>query len=145
MTDRITERLGLRWGRAAPIAASRLVVGGAYFACLAAHDPLIFTALMCVVACATDIGTAPTWAWSQDVGGKHVGAVVGWSNMWGNVGAAIAPLAFQRLLTRHPDHPTAAWQSAFLFCGIIQVVAMIAALGIDARHPIVPRDSEPSQ
>ncbi len=136
VTDRAVRRLGLRWGRAAPMAGSRLVVGAAYLACLGANDPLTVTLLMCVVAWATDVGVAPMWAWGQDVGGRHVGAVVGWANMWGNFGAAAAPLVFQRLLRANPDDPAAGWQSAFLLCAVLQVVAAVAALGVDASRPI---------
>ena len=136
VTDRAVRRLGLRWGRAAPMAGSRLVVGAAYLACLGAGDPLTVTLLMCVVAWATDVGVAPMWAWGQDVGGRHVGAVVGWANMWGNFGAAAAPLVFQRLLRANPDDPAAGWQSAFLLCAVLQVVAAVAALGVDASRPI---------
>src|SRR5207244_2734331 len=94
LTDRAARRWGLRWGRAMPVAASRLVVGGAYLACLGLHDAAVVTALMCVVAWATDMGTAPMWAYGQDVGGRYVGATIGWANMWGNFGAAVAPEVF---------------------------------------------------
>lgn len=133
LTDRALRAFGPRWGRALPMAGSRVVVGAAYVACLGATDALELTLLMCVVAWATDVGTAPTWAWAQDVGGRHVGAVVGWANMWGNFGAASAPLVFQALLTLDADDPAYGRRAAFLFCACIQILAAVAALGVSGR------------
>jgi ACS family glucarate transporter-like MFS transporter len=138
VSDRLVRRYGLRWGRAAPVAASRLVVGGAYLACPGLADPLAVTAMMVLVAWATDAGTAPVWAWGQDVGGRQVGAVIGWANMWGNLGAAVAPMAFVRIRGAFDD-PAAGWNAVFLLCACTQVVAAVAALGIDARRPIAGR------
>lgn len=136
LTDRAVRRYGLRWGRAVPVAASRLVVGAAYLACLGAADPLGVTLLMCVVAWATDVGTAPVWAYAQDVGGRHVGAVIGWANMWGNVGAAVAPMVLVRVKDAYPEDPAAGWGAAFLVCAATQLVAAAAALGINAAKPV---------
>ncbi len=144
LTDRAVRRFGLRWGRAAPVAVTRLAVGGAYLGCLGAADPVSVTLLLCVVAAATDMGTAPVWAWGQDVGGRHVGAVIGWANMWGNLGAAAAPQVFQWLRDRHPADPAAGWDAAFLVCAATQVVAAVAAVGVDARRPIGPPDRTPA-
>ena len=136
LSDLAVRRVGLRWGRAAPVAVTRLAVGAAYVACTGATDPLTVTLLLCVVAAATDMGTAPVWAWAQDVGGRHVGAVLGWVNTWGNVGAAVAPLVVQAIRNRYPDDPAAGWQAAFLACGGVQLVAAAAAVGIDASRAV---------
>ncbi|MBX9628596.1 MAG: MFS transporter, partial [Gemmataceae bacterium] len=137
LTDRAVRRYGLRWGRAVPVAASRLVVGAAYLACLGAADPVAVMLLMCVVAWATDVGTAPVWAYAQDVGGRHVGAVIGWANMWGNLGAWLAPMVLSRVARdAYPGDPAAGWDAAFLLCAATQLVAAAAALGIDARRPV---------
>lgn len=136
VSDRAVRRIGLRWGRALPVAVTRLAVGGAYLGCLGVHDPLAVTLLLCVVAASTDMGTAPVWAWAQDVGGRRVGAVLGWANMWGNLGAAVAPLVVQAVRDWYPHSPTTGWQAAFVLCGGVQLVAAIAALGLDASRPI---------
>jgi len=143
LTDFATRTLGLRWGRAVPMAASRVVVGLAYVACLWADTAVALTALMCVVAWATYVGTAPTWAWAQDVGGRHVGAVVGWANMWGNFGAAAVPLVYRALMAGYPDDPAAGGRVAFLLCAAAQAVAAVAALGVSAERPITAARPEP--
>ena len=44
--------------------------------------------LFSIVAFGTDFGGPSIWAFTQDVGGRHVGSVLGWGNMWGNLGAS---------------------------------------------------------
>ena len=136
LSDRLVRRVGLRWGRALPVAGSRLVVGAAYLACPFLPGPVAVTAMMVLVALATDFGTAPVWAYAQDVGGRHVGAVIGWANMWGNFGAAVAPPLFVRIREAFPGDPAAGWNAVFLLCAATQLVAAAAALGIDASRRI---------
>lgn len=135
LSDVLVRRIGRRWGRAVPVAGSRVVVGAAYLACPFAGDAAAVAALMVVVALATDLGTAPVWAYAQDVGGRHVGAVIGWANMWGNFGAAVAPMAFVRIRGAF-DTPAAGWNTVFLLCAATQLVAAAAALGINAARPV---------
>jgi hypothetical protein len=60
-----------------------------------------------VGAFATDIGVSPFWAFCQDVSGRYVGSVLGWTNMWGNfVLAGITALgmdASKPLIPREPE------------------------------------------
>jgi MFS family permease len=128
--DFTTRRFGPRWGRALPIAGSRLAIGAAYAVCLMKPDATTVLIMMIVVAFATDLGMAPMWAWTQDVGGRHTGAVMGWANMWGNFGAAIFPLVAKQLKLSQPDQ---AWPILFGICAASQIVAALAATGIDAR------------
>ncbi len=144
-TDRIFRLAGPRWGRSIPMAASRVIVGLSYIVCLFLGDALWVTIMMCVVAAATDMGNPAFWAYCQDVGGKYVGSVVGWGNMWGNLGAAIAPQLFILIKSYHPDDPKAGWASVFLVCAVVQVIGAVAAMGIDATHPIkMDGDKSPS-
>jgi nitrate/nitrite transporter NarK len=92
--------------------------------------------MMCVVAMATDMGNPAFWAWCQDVSHKHVGSVVGWGNMWGNIGAALAPVIIVRVKGLYPDDPAMGWNAVFLMCAVVQVFGTLASLGIDSTHPI---------
>ncbi|MFZ9792272.1 MAG: MFS transporter [Gemmataceae bacterium] len=136
VTDRCFRNMGPKWGRALPMAASRIVVGLAYLVCLKLGDAFLVTMMMCVVAMATDMGNPAFWAWCQDVGGKHVGSVVGWGNMWGNIGAALAPEVFILVKSMYPADPMMGWNAVFLMCALVQVVGALAAMGIDATKPI---------
>lgn len=140
ISDAATRRLGPRWGRALPVAVTRLAVGGAFLGCVGAADPLTVAVLMAGMAMATDMGTAPVWAWGQDVGGRHVGGVIGWANMWGNLGAWLSPLVVGEIVAGYGDDVAAGWKVAFLLCAGLQIVAAVAALGIDARRPVTGHD-----
>lgn len=131
VSDAAIARFGPRWGRSLPIAMSRLAIGAAYVGCLIWPDPFVVMLMMMMVAFATDLGMAPMWAWTQDVGGRHTGSVMGWANMWGNFGAAVFPLVMKQL-----NH----WPSMFALCAAIQILAAAAAWGMDARRPIGQSD-----
>jgi len=134
LTDRLTRALGLRWGRRLPMALTRFVAMSAYIACLFLDSPWAMTLAFCVVAVATDLGTASVWAFKQDIGGRYVGAVLGWGNMWGNVGAAVSPLLLSWVIED-------SWDLGFLMCAAAFALAGIAALGVDATSPLrVPKD-----
>jgi ACS family glucarate transporter-like MFS transporter len=108
----------------------------AFLACVPFASPWAVTGALCLVAIATDLGTAATWAFLQDVGGRHVGSVLGWGNMWGNFGAALSPLILDWIIG--PGR----WGACFCACAAAFLLSGVAALGIDARIPIVPPDAE---
>ena len=90
-----------------------------------------------------DLGIPGIWAFAQDVGGKHVGAVLGFGNMFGNLGAAAA--AYVYLWSDqwfYYDESTRSIGSMHGHEGTIHaamagfVVSGIAAIGINAAKPI---------
>ena len=109
---------------------------GGFLACLTLDSPEAITAALALVAFSTDLGTPALWAYMQDAGGKHVGSVLGWGNMWGNLGAAASPLALEAM--RH----ALGWQGVFLTCAAAFLVSGISAAGIDATVPIVTEADE---
>lgn len=142
-TDLLSPRIGRRWGRALPIAITRLGAALAFVGCLWVKDPWLATALFALVAFFCDLGIASIWAFVQDVGGKHVGSVLGWGNMWGNFAAAIAPLLYgYLLLPANASYLTQTfgsnWNAMFLMCAAAFVWSSVHALGINASRPLVP-------
>jgi ACS family glucarate transporter-like MFS transporter len=65
------------------------------------------------------------------VGGRHVGSVLGWGNMWGNLGGAACPLILGWIL--------AAWggEAMFLTCAAAFLLAGVASLAVNASRVIV--------
>jgi MFS family permease len=137
VTDRLTRRVGLRWGRSLPLAFSRFAAMSAFIAAALLDAPWPVTLALSVVAISTDLGTPSTWAFMQDVGGKHVGSVLGWGNMWGNFGAALSPWVLNKVIA--DDH----WPTCFLTCAGAYLVSGLCAIGIDSRRPIVPVEEKP--
>jgi ACS family glucarate transporter-like MFS transporter len=134
LTDRFVPLLGLRWGRSSLVVASRLLAMGAYVICLLPLSPWQVTMAFAVVAFGTDVGIGAVWAFQQDVGGRHVGSVLGWGNMWGNLGAAVSPPLLNWVVKQY------GWDAAFLVCAAGFLVSGLAALGIDATKRIVPNE-----
>ncbi len=133
LTDWLVPKIGLRWGRSLPMALTRFGAAAAYIGCVFMHDPWIATLLCCVVAFFTDLGVAATWAFVQDAGGRYVGVVLGFGNMWGNVGAAMAPQFYGLAL----DWSRNNWNVCFLLCATAMIISGLAGLFIDATQPIV--------
>jgi nitrate/nitrite transporter NarK len=134
LTDRLVRSIGLRWGRGLPMAMTRFTAMAAYLVCLGLHSPWPIVIVLSLVSLSVDMGTPALWAFTQDVGGRHVGSVLGWGNMWGNVGAAVAIPVLSRLAG------SLGWHAVFLFCAASFLVSGLAALGVDATIPIAPND-----
>ncbi len=143
LTDFLVRHLGLRWGRSLAVAGARLLAALAYLVLLLEPNIWTATAAFAAVAVCTDAGTASVWAFNQDVGGRYVASVLGWGNMWGNLGAAVLPPLFVWIL--HHGFPflgspasggTLHWNAGFVTCSLAFLLAGLAALGIDASRPI---------
>jgi len=139
-TDLAARRFGPRWGRSLAMAVSRLAVAGAFAAVLFVRDPLTAAVCLAVIGFATDLGMPAVWAFGQDIGGRNVGAVVGWGNMWGNLGAAASPLFFGFLSRSYGDDAVAGWRAAFAACLALQVVSAVAAFFISSSRPLTSDD-----
>jgi ACS family glucarate transporter-like MFS transporter len=131
VTDHIVGRFGLRF-RVLPIAMARFLAMIAYLSCLLHPSVWTVTAIFAVVAFTCDLSNPAAWAYKQDVGDDDVGSIHGWANMWGNLGATISPILLQFVIK------TYSWDAAFLTCAGAFLIASVAAMGVDARIPIVP-------
>ncbi|MCC6509328.1 MAG: MFS transporter [Pirellulaceae bacterium] len=132
LTDWATRRWGLRYGRAILLVASRVLVGFAFVGCLMVKDPIQATLYLAMVGFATDLGIGAVWAYGQDVGGRHVGSVMGWGNMWGNIGAALSPIVLGLISEAFVSDIKMGWQVAFIFCAALQLIAAFASIGVSA-------------
>ena len=139
LTDFLTRKLGLRWGRALPMALTRFGAGAAYLICIQSKDPWVATAAFTLMFFFVDLGVSSVWAFVQDVGGRNVGSVLGWGNMWGNIGAAVALQIYGLFLGPNPGAEE--WNQAFLVCAGAFAVSGVAGAMIDATQPVVPEDT----
>ncbi|MDA1162515.1 MAG: MFS transporter [Planctomycetota bacterium] len=150
VTDMLAMKVGIKWGRRIPIAGSRVVAMLAYLGCigittlLAPESPLntpwVFVALFSVVAFSTDFGTPSSWAFTQDIGGRQVGSVLGWGNMWGNLGAAVSPLIYDYYLGENPG--LREWNMMFAVCAAAFLFSGVCGLLMDATKPILPEEND---
>jgi MFS transporter, ACS family, glucarate transporter len=143
VTDLMASKFGIKWGRRIPIAGSRLTALLAYLACVgittltpesSLNTPWVFVGLFSVVAFSTDFGTPSSWAFNQDIGGRQVGSVLGWGNMWGNLGAAVSPLIYDFFLGENPS--LFEWNLMFTVCAGGFLFSGICGLLMDATKPL---------
>ncbi len=85
-TDRLTRRIGPRWGRALPLSSSRFLAMAAFLLVMLEPSSWTATILFAAVAFGTDLGSPAVWAFNQDVGGRYIASVLGWGNMWATSG-----------------------------------------------------------
>jgi MFS family permease len=147
LTDALTLRLGVKWGRRWPMFLTRFIAMSAYLVCLGTGSLWLLIPAFCLVAVATDLGTSSIWAFCQDVGGKHVGSVLGWGNMWGNFGAFLSPIVLMAISSESGLFagllsPAAVWPARFLVCAGAFALSGISAFGVDATIPVVPPEEE---
>jgi len=145
-TASLTSTFGLRWGRSLALAISRVIVTCAFLSIHLVDSAVGATLCLAVVGLATDLGTPAVWAFGQDVGGRYVGSAVGWANMWGNFGAALSPQFFGLFVGATVGATATAgsgaatgtilWNHAFTACAVVNLIAAVAALGINASKPL---------
>jgi len=135
VTDTLHRRLGPRLGRSIPIAVA--LIGCAVVFFLAPSLPNAWTVVIAlgVMAFLVDMHNPCIWSFAQDVGGKNVGAALGWGNMWGNLGAALSPVVLTLIRAE------AGWNAAFIFCGVAFSAAAVCGILLDATKPVDPNDS----
>ena len=138
--DLMYNALGPRWGRALPITIVLILCAVTYGLATQFTTAWGVVAALTVMAFLVDLGIPSIWAFAQDVGGRHVGAALGWGNMWGNLGAAASPVALQMLRESY------GWDTAFAVCAACFVGGAACGLNLNARipvsHPEPPRDHE---
>jgi hypothetical protein len=57
--------------------------------------------------------------------------------MWGNFGAALSPTFFGMFVSGKVTD----WNMAFVTCAVVNGVAAVAALGMNASKPLLPADA----
>jgi MFS transporter, ACS family, glucarate transporter len=128
---------GKRWGRSIPLGLTLTLCAVTYLIATQVSTAWGVVAALTVMAFLVDMSNPSIWAFAQDVGGRHVGAALGWGNMWGNFGAALSPILLVLL------RDAAGWNTAFLVCAGCFVLAAISALCLNATVPVGGDDAVP--
>lgn len=129
-TDWFRRILGPRWGRAVPLGITLTGCAGLCFLVPVVSDPWAVTGVLAAMAFLVDLGIPCIWAFAQDVGGRKVGAALGWGNMWGNLAAWQSP----KILTQVKI--SAGWDIAFVVSGGFFVAAALCGLLLNATKPV---------
>lgn len=138
-TDWLTRRVGLKWGRNLLGMTTKFVAALGAVLALLADNPSLAIAGLCLASFAVDLGLGATWAYFQDTGGPYVGTLLGWANMFGNLGAVVSPPLLGWLAEEY------GWSYALATCAVLYVLSGLCWLGIDARIPIVKSPPRPDE
>ncbi len=118
-TDRTTRTLGRRWGRAIPMGAFKFPCAAVLAVSPWLPDPWTVVVTLTVMSACTDFGNPAVWAFAQDTGGRQAATVLGWANMWGNLGAGIGSVLVGDVAARFGwDAALYTGAGAFVVCGV---------------------------
>jgi MFS transporter, ACS family, glucarate transporter len=135
--DHMFNLLGPRWGRSAPISIVLFLCAIAYFVATQMTTAWGVVAALAAMAFLVDLAVPSVWAFAQDVGGRQVGAALGFGNMLGNFGAALSPIALQLIRTDF------GWDVAFMTCCGCFIVAGVCGLNLNATIPVAREKAAP--
>jgi len=130
VTDLMRQKLGPRWGRSIPIAVMMTMCASMCGIISLSTELWVAVGALAVMALCQDLGIPSVWAYAQDVGGKNVGAALGWGNMLGNLGAALSPALLIRVKIAY------GWEAVFALCACMYVLAAFCGLMLDASKPL---------
>jgi len=128
VTDFMTRRFGLRWGRCAVGFAGYAVAGAAMFASVFSTTPIFAAALIAVAVAASMFTLSASWAACMDIGGRHTAVLSAAMNTTGQVGAILSPLIAGWVVTAFAN-----WQAPLLIMGGLYVFSAILWLLVDPR------------
>jgi MFS family permease len=136
-TDRLTLAYGRRWGRSIPMGLFKLPCAVAMISCIFLPGAWEVTIALTLMAVFQDFGNPAVWAFAQDTGGKQVGAVLGWGNMWGNFGAGITPWVMG-----HLARGKWGWDAVLIAEALAFVLCATAATLANANKPLFAEEKQ---
>jgi ACS family glucarate transporter-like MFS transporter len=137
-TDFLLHRAGLRWARRIPGMVS---YGGASLGLAAVwslDDVNSIVAMLVITSFLGDFALGAIWATSQDIGGPLAGTVLGWANMCGNIGAAVAISVIGRMVEHY------GWPATFAMGSTAYAIAALGWIGVDPHKAIRIGSNTPS-
>jgi nitrate/nitrite transporter NarK len=130
LTDYLTQRYGLRIGRA--IGAVAMPLSGLALAGAALAESSTLSAAALVLAAATgDLCLSPSWAMCHDIGAEGAGTVTGCMNTFGNLGGSLSPIVVGQAVQLWGS-----WTIPLLIAAGVAVLGGLLTLLIDTRKPL---------
>ena len=128
VTDFLTRRFGLRWGRSAVAVAGYGLAGAAMFASVFSTTPVVAAALIAVAVAASMFTLSASWATCMDVGGEHTGVLSATMNTTGQIGSIASPMVAGWMVTRFSN-----WQAPLLIMGGLYLLSAVLWILVDPR------------
>lgn len=138
VSDRLSARHGLRFGRRAPALAGFVTGVTAMVPGALVDNPYLAITFLTIAAAGLEFTTGVSWAVAIDVGREYAGTVSAMMNMFGNLGGTLSPLLFG-ILVQWTGH----WELPFLTASALCVVAGVCWLRIDPERSVLLRRDPP--
>jgi MFS family permease len=135
LTDVLSRRMGQRMGRMLPMSVTKFIAAGCYVLALQMDSFWGITIAFGLVTFFVDFGLPAMWTTMQDISGKHQAQLFGWSNMWGNFGAALMPVLFRYVLLTsdiNADFHEGVW-----LCAGALILAGLLSIPLNAERPVI--------
>ncbi len=126
LSDALTRRLGLTWGRRLPGLAGLPLAAVAIVLAVVTPVPRLSVAALALAAAAAALAVAPAWAVCLEIGAQHVGVVSGTMNTFGNLGGTLSPIVVGLFLARWHS-----WNAPLLTLSFFYLLAGACWLLID--------------
>lgn len=142
MVDAFSKQFGKRWGHILPMVVPRLVAAGLYLVVVALGNlwadagelsrvqTWTIVTLFGLIAFFSDLCLPAIWSFNLAVGGRNVGFVLAWGNMWGNLGAWLSPIVLTAVQKAY------GWNAVFVTCSGVFVAVAGVSLLIDATKAL---------
>ncbi|HJU42791.1 MAG TPA: MFS transporter [Vicinamibacterales bacterium] len=132
LTDRLSQRYGLRAGRSYLGFVAFFTCGVLLFLSTLIDSAVAKAILLALALASADFGLSAAWAVCSDIAPDHAGAMTGWMNTFGNLGGFIGPLVVGYAIARWQS-----WTISFYIAAVIYVVGALAWLVIDPTRTLV--------
>lgn len=127
MTDFMTRRFGLRFGRSAVAVGGYALAAAAMFASVLSAAPAVAASLIAVAVAASMFTLSASWAACMDVGREHTAIVSASMNTTGQIGSVVSPVVSGWVVTRFSD-----WQVPLLIMGGLYGLSAILWMFVDS-------------
>ena len=131
LTDRLSQRYGLRAGRSYLGFVAFFTCGSLLFLSTLIDGAVAKAILLALALASADFGLSAAWAVCSDIAPDHAGVMTGWMNTFGNLGGFIGPLVVGYAIARWQS-----WTISFYIAAVIYVVGALAWLVIDPTRTL---------
>ena len=131
LTDRLSQRFGLRVGRSYLGFVAFFTCGLLLFTSTLLAGAVAKAILLALALASADFGLSAAWAVCTDIAPDHAGSMTGWMNTFGNLGGLFGPIVVGYAIDRWHS-----WTIPFYIAAVIYVVGALAWLVIDPTKRI---------
>ena len=131
LTDRLSQRFGLRVGRSYLGFVAFFTCGLLLFTSTLLAGAVAKAILLALALASADFGLSAAWAVCTDIAPDHAGVMTGWMNTFGNLGGLFGPIVVGYAIDRWQS-----WTIPFYIAAVIYVVGALAWLGIEPANRI---------